>query len=318
MNNSGASSIIFSGSSHPELAKSIAQHAGLPFGQLKISQFPDGEISVSIEESIRGKDVFVVQSTALQPNHYFMELLIIIDALRRASAKSIIAVIPYFGYSRQDRKDKPRVPITAKLIANLLTAAGINHLLTMDLHAPQLQGFFDVPVDDLDGHRLLASKLKARSSDKWAVVAPDMGSVKLARNYALALNCEFVVIDKQRHTASIVQCLNVIGDVAGKDVLLADDMCTTGGTLVSAAKACHEKGARHIYAAVTHGVFVGEAVAALENSPLEWILTTDTVPFTDRLDKSTKIQQCSIAPLFGQAIRCYVTGESISSLLSIT
>lgn len=305
---------ILSGSSHPALAEGIANHSGANLCKLKIETFPDGETSVIIEESVRGKNVYVVQSVALNPNHYLMELLIIIDALRRASAQSITAVIPYFGYARQDRKDRPRVPITAKLVADMLAKAGVAHVLTMDLHAPQVQGFFDVPVDDLQGKNVLLDSLAELKNHPLAVVAPDIGSVKIARSYATALNTDFVVIDKQRLSPNNVDSHHVIGSVAGKDVLLADDMCTTASTLVSAAKACHEKGARRIYAAVTHGLFVGDAIAAIEKSHLEWVLTTDSVPYTDRLSSSTKIRTRTSAHLFGEAIRCFTTHESISSL----
>ncbi len=314
MANSTSEIAILSGTSHPELAKQIARHLGLSLCSRQIAHFPDGETSVTVEESVRGKDTFVVQSIVLNPNHYLMELFIIIDALRRASARSITAVIPYFGYARQDRKDKPRVPITAKLVANMLVQAGVHHVLTMDLHAPQLQGFFDVPVDDLPGISVLLPELANLNRSTLAVVAPDIGSVKAARKYATALDCDFVVIDKQRQTPGEQPSMQLIGNVAGKDVLLADDMCTTGSTLASAAKACHGKGARRIFAAVTHGVFVGDAVAAIEQCPLEWVLTTDSIPTTPRLNGTTKIRAASSALLFGEAIRCCTTHESISSL----
>ncbi|MFA6915271.1 MAG: ribose-phosphate pyrophosphokinase [Parachlamydiales bacterium] len=304
---------VLSGSSHPDLARNIAKHAGVDLSPIEISTFADGEISVLIQESVRGKHTFVVQSVSLHPNEYLVELLIIIDALRRASAQSVTAVIPYFGYSRQDRKDKPRVPITARLVADLLEKAGVQHLFTMDLHAPQVQGFFNIPVDDLPGRIALIDALKSMTDAPDVVVAPDIGSVKTARKYASALNCDFVIIDKQRQKNDDVEILNIIGSVTGKNVLLADDVCSTGSTLVSAAKACHEKGARSVNAVVTHGLFVGDAITTIEDSQLDWILTTDTIPQTSRLTGTAKIKTCSIAPQFGDAIRCSTSHESISS-----
>lgn len=313
MINKASEIAILSGSSHPTLAKSIAGYLGIDLSPIDISTFADGEISVLLQESVRGKDTFILQSVSLDPNKYLIELLIIIDALRRASAQSITAVIPYFGYSRQDRKDRPRVPISARLVADLLEKAGVQHLLTMDLHAPQVQGFFQIPVDDLPGRVALVEELKTLSDAPNVVVAPDIGSVKTARKYATALNCDFVVIDKRRQKNNDVEVLNIIGSVEGKNVLLADDMCSTGSTLVSAAKACHEKGARSVNAVVTHGLFVGDAIADINNSPLGWVLTTDTIPWTPRLEGTAKIRTCSIAHHFGEAIRCSTSHESISS-----
>ncbi len=308
---------IFSGSSHPSLANEVASKLNLNLGQVELERFPDGEISLRIQESVRGKDVFVIQSMALHPNEYLMELLIMIDALKRASAKSIVVIIPYFGYCRQDRKDQPRAPITAKLVANLIETAGATRVLSMDLHAAQVQGFFDVPVDDLYGRPSMVEAVKERLQDDIVVVAPDVGSIKLARSYATYMNVEMAIVDKRRMTATDVEVTTLIGDVEGKNVLLADDMCTTAGTLVSAAKACQEKGANRIFAVVTHGVFVGQAIQKIEESPIEWLLMSNTVPVTDRLRGSTKIQGVSVASLFAQAIRCIIMRESISSLYKI-
>lgn len=296
------------------LSQQIADCLGIQLGQMSLGRFPDNEIFVQIMESVRGRDVFVVQSLALDPNNYLMELLIIIDALKRATAHSITVVIPYFAYSRQDRKDKPRVPITAKLVANLLTQAGVTHLLTMDLHAGQIQGFFDIPVDHIHGMTPLAEAAKVLLGSHITVVAPDIGSVKQARTYASFLGADFAVIDKRRLGASEVQAATLIGDVKGKNVLLADDMCTTGGTLVSAAKACREKGALRIFAAVTHGIMVDDAVEKIEKSPIEALLMSNTIPHTERLRGSSKIQTISVASLFAHAIRCLVTQESLSFL----
>lgn len=306
--------LLFSGSTSPSLAKEIADDLGIELSKAALSTFPDGEISVQILENVRGRDVFVVQSIALRPNHALMELLIMIDALRRASARSIVAVIPYFGYCRQDRKDKPRVPITAKLVANLLVSAGATRVLTMDLHAGQLQGFFDIPVDNLIFRPLVAETFRKLHPGEFVAVAPDIGSVRMAKSYASHLGLDFAVIDKHRVSPTEVGMTNVIGDVKGKDVLLADDMCSTAGTLVSAAKACREKCAKRIFAAVTHGLLVGQAVKDIEASPIEALLMSNTIPPTERLNGLKKLILVSVAPLFAQAIRCIVSQESISSL----
>lgn len=306
--------LLFSGSSHPVFAKEVANYLGVELGKLELNRFPDGEIEVQIMENVRGRDVFILQTIALDPNNHLMELLIIVDALKRSSARSIAAVIPYFGYCRQDRKDKPRVPITAKLVANLLTNAGATRVLTMDLHAGQLQGFFDIPVDNLYGRPLLTAAFKRFEPNNLIVLAPDVGSVKLARAYAAQLGVDFAVVDKHRIDAERVEVVTVIGDVKGKDVLLADDMSSTGGTLVSAAKACREKGAHRIFAAVTHGIFIGDSMEKIDKSPIEALLMSNTIPWTDRLAGSNKLQVVSVASLFGQAISCIISKESISSL----
>lgn len=306
--------MLFAGSSHPELAKEVADSLGVQLGKLELQRFPDEEISLQILENVRGRDVFVMQSIALEPNEYLVELLILIDALKRASAKSIHAIIPYYGYARQDRKDKPRVPITAKLVANLLESAGISGLLTMDLHAIQIQGFFNVPVDNLYGGPLLVEAFRNYDLSNMIVVAPDAGSVKLVRDFSAELGTGFAVLDKNRLTAEEVQVVTVIGDIKGKDVLLADDMCSTAGTQVSAALACREKGAKQIYSAVTHGLFVGGAVEKIEESPIELMVSCNTIPRSDRINGSTKIQYISIAPLIAKAIKCILSRESVSSL----
>lgn len=281
---------------------------------MEISRFPDGEIFVQIKDNVRGRDAFVIQTIALDPNEYLMELLIIMDALKRASVKSITLVIPYFGYCRQDRKDKVRVPITAKLVADMLSVAGANRILTMDLHAGQLQGFFNIPVDNLHGRSQLISAVRSFGLEDCVVVAPDIGSIKIARALAADLEVDFAIVDKHRSTATEVEVVSLIGDVKGKDVLLADDMCSTGGTLVSAAKACQEKGARRIFAVVVHGIFVGDSVDRIENSPIEAVVMSNTIPYTERLARSTKISTVTVAPLFAHAIKCMLTAESISSL----
>lgn len=305
--------LLFSGSSHPALSQEIASDLGIELGKIALGRFPDGENYVQILENVRGHAVFVLQTVALDPNNHLMELLIIIDALRRASASEIAVVMPYFGYCRQDRKDKPRVPITAKLVANLLVNAGATRLVTMDLHAGQVQGFFDIPVDTLYGRVELAHAFKKVASDHCVVVAPDIGSIKLARAYAGYLGCDLAVVDKQRIDASNVDVSMLIGNVNGKDVLLADDMCSTAGTLTSAAKACREKGANRIFAAVTHGLFVGQALERIDASPIEKLFVSNTVPIAEAIAKSDKLQLVSVAPLFSQAIRCIHERESISS-----
>lgn len=308
------STLIFCGTSHPTLGKEIADQLGVRLGFLTLERFEDGEISVQILDNVRNREVFVLQAIALKPNDYLLELLIIVDALKRASASSITAVVPYYGYCRQDRKDKPRVPITAKLVANLLVSSGVSRLLTMDLHAGQVQGFFDIPVDHLYGRLPLLEAFREFHLDDCVVVAPDIGSVKTARAFASQMGVGIAIVDKNRVSPFEVKAAAVIGDVKEKDVLLADDMCSTGGTLVSAAKACREKGAKRIFAAVTHGLFVDDAVARIEESPIEALVMTNTIAFTDRLKGFTKLKIVSVAPLFAQAIQSILSAESITSL----
>ncbi len=310
--------LFFSGSSHPTLAEEVAVVAGLRLGRIELGRFPDGEIFVQLNENVRGRDVFILQSIARHPNRYLMELLLIVDAAKRAAARSIVVVIPYFGYSRQDRRDKPRVPITAKLVADLLQSAGVKQVVTMDLHTDQLQGFFNIPVDSLHGRPKLAEAFLNWSGDHDAsnlvVATPDVGSVKLARAYASELKVDLVIVDKERLDATKVKATTVIGDVQGKDVLLADDMCSTAGTLVSAAKACQEKGANRVFAAITHGLFVGDSIKNLEASPIEALFVSDTIPLNEKAAKCSKVHPTSVASLFGQAIQCIVSAKSISSM----
>lgn len=308
--------LLFCGTSHPTLAKEVADHLRIPLGKIAIDHFPDGEISIQILESVRGREVFVLQSVALDPNLFLMELLIIIDALKRASAKSIAVVLPYYGYCRQDRKDQPRVPITAKLVANLLTSAGATRILAVDLHAGQVQGFFDIPVDNIHGRQPLVDKFQEYHLKNCIVVAPDVGSVKIARAFANQLHVDFAIVNKHRVSATQVNEVTLIGEVKGKNVLLADDMCSTGGTLASAAKACQEKGALRIFAAFTHGILVGDAIEKLNKSPIEAVLMTNTIPYTDRLAGTNKLVVVSIAPLLAHAIRCIITDESLVSFCS--
>lgn len=304
--------MFFAGSSHPELARQIAEWLGVSLGKVLIDAFPDGEIGVQILENVRGRDVFVLQSVARRPNHYLMELLILVDALKRASARSIVAVIPYFGYARQDRKDKGRVPITAKLVANLLEKAGVTRVLTMDLHAEQIQGFFDIPVDNLYARPLLVEAVKNLGWENWVVVTPDIGSIKLARAFAEQLKVDLAIVDKRRVNAKQVEMSALIGDVEEKNVLLIDDMCSTGGTLKTAAWVCKKVGAKRIVAAVTHGLFVDKAF--FEESAIEKMFISNTLPLPEKGVDLRLLEVVSVASLFGKAIDSIVGAKSISSL----
>lgn len=294
--------LLFAGSSHAELAGDIVKELGIPLGKISLSEFPDGENKVEILEDVRGRDVFVLQSTGLSPSIYLMELLLIVDALKREAAKNIIAIIPYFGYSRQDRKDKPGVPITAKLIANMLSTAGITHLVTIDLHSSQIEGFFEIPVDHLRCQPLLAGEVLKVLGKKFIVVAPDLGSVKIVKKMANLVQAEFVVIEKQRLTSLEVK-MNLIGNLSTNNVLLVDDMCSTGGTLVAAASLCKQLGAEKIMAAVTHGICSDNAIEKIERSPIDTLFLTNTLPAFDRFSASHKIKVVSIAPLLANAIK---------------
>lgn len=301
--------MLFSGSSHRELATKIAECLGIRLGKVAIERFPDGEIGVQILENVRGRDLFIVQSIARHPNLYLMELLILVDALKRASAKSIVTVIPYFGYARQDRKDKGRVPITAKLVANLLEKAGVTRVLTMDLHSEQIQGFFDIPVDNLYAAPLLAEAVRELSQN-FVVVAPDVGSSKRARAFATELRVDMAIVEKRRLSSEEVEMRTLIGSVKGCDVILVDDMCSTGGTLKSASWVCKSEGAKSIYAAVTHGLLVGNG---FKESAIEKLFITDTIPQGEDYPKG-RIEEISVAKLFADAILSIVANESISAL----
>lgn len=317
MDGQAAEYLLFAGSSHPELAEEVAEILGISLGKMALGHFPDRETSVQIGENVRGRDTFVLQTLALEPNEYLMELLVIIDALKRASARSIVVVLPYYGYSRQDRKDKPRVPITAKLVANLLVTAGATRVVTMDLHAGQVQGFFDIPVDNLFARPLIVKALKEIDRSRWMVVIPDVGSAKLGHAYASALRVDMAIVDKNRLNAHEVETDLLIGEVKGKEVLLADDICSTAGTLVSAANACQKKGARRIIAAITHGLFVGEALERIERSPIELVYVSNTIPLRNNLGTCPKLVSVSVAPLLATAIQCIISRESISSLFKV-
>jgi ribose-phosphate pyrophosphokinase len=306
---------IISGTAHRELAGKIAEYIDQPLADVEVDAFPDGETAVKINENVRGEDVFIIQPSCPPTNHNIMELLILVDAARRASAERITAVMPFFGYARQDRKDQPRVPITAKLVANLLTSAGVNRVLTMDLHAPQIQGFFDIPVDHLYAKPVLINYLRERHPDtsNLTVVSPDVGGVKMARAYADALGAELAIVAKHRISSTRVEAMNVIGEVEGRDVLLVDDMTETAGTLTAAAEILHKHGAKRIYAGVSHAIISELALTRLADSAIEEVITTDSVPQAH----GSKIHVVSIAPLLGEAIRRINGGQSVTSLFNV-
>jgi len=306
---------VFSGSANRELAQRICDAIGTPLGQATISSFPDGETYVKIDENIRGRDVFIIQPTCPPTNQHLMELLIMVDAARRASADRITAVIPFFGYARQDRKDQPRVPITAKLVANLLYAAGVSRVLTMDLHAQQVQGFFDIPVDHLYSMPVLLKYMRTRLTGKTVVVSPDVGGLKMASAYSQALGANLAIVAKQRKNATETKALYLIGDVDGCDVLLVDDLTETAGTLVSAATILKENGARKIYAGVAHAVLVDAAIPRLQNSQIEELITTNSTPV--RAVEGFKTSVLCISELLGEGMKRIHNDESVSSLFKI-
>ncbi len=304
---------LLTGNSNPVLAGEIADFLGLELGRVKVGAFSDGEIQVRIEENIRGVDCFVIQSTCSPVNQNLMELLVLIDAARRASAKRITAVIPYFGYARQDRKDRPRVPITAKLVANLITAAGADRVLTMDLHADQIQGFFDIPVDHLYAAPMLIEALMGLAGPDAVVVSPDAGAVERARGFARRLKgLPLAIVDKRRPQPNVAEIHHVIGDVTDRDAIIVDDMIDTAGTLMLVANAIKQAGARTVRAVATHAVLSGPALDRIENSILEELIVTNTIPLTEKAP--AKIKQLSVAKLLGEAIRRIHHSESVSSL----
>jgi len=307
---------IFSGSSNPELAGAVCRYLRLPLGGAKIERFPDGETALKLEDDVRGRDCFVVQSTCKPVDEHLMELLIYLDCLRRASAQRITAVIPYFGYARQDRKDEGRVPITAKLVANLITAAGADRVLTIDLHAAQLQGFFDIPVDHLTGELVLSDYFRAKKLSNLTVVSPDVGNIKMASRYAGHFNGDLAIIHKKRVSGSEVEANEVIGDVEGRDVLMCDDIIATAGTVCSAVNLIKQRGAAKIYISATHGVFAGQALERLAKAPVDEIVVTDTIPLTEEAKKVKNIKVLSVAAMLGEAIKRTHRNESVSSLFN--
>lgn len=310
---------VFTGNSHPQLAQDIADILGVPVGKAKVSTFSDGEISVDINETVRGNDVFIVQSTSFPVNNNLMELLILIDAFKRASAGRITVVMPYYGYARQDRKAKSRDPITAKLVADLLTAAGAHRVLTMDLHAAQIQGYFNIPVDHLLGSPILAEHFISKGladQDDVVVVSPDLGSVTRARKFADNLHAPIAIIDKRRPKANVSEIMNIIGDIEGKRCILIDDMIDTAGTISNAANALKDLGAKNVYACCTHGVLSGPAMERINNSAIEELVMLNTIPLNEDIDR-TKIRSISVAPLFAEAIKRIYDDQPISKLFEM-
>ncbi|UCF88557.1 MAG: ribose-phosphate pyrophosphokinase [bacterium] len=305
---------LFTGNANPELARRICNHLDEPLGNAVVREFSDEEIMVEISENIRGADTFVIQSTCRPGNTNLMELLILIDALKRASAWRITAVIPYFGYARQDRKVAPRAPITAKLVADLITVAGASRVLTMDLHAGQIQGFFDIPVDHLYSAPVLLSYLSKLKLGDTVVVSPDAGGVERARAFAKRLRAGLAIIDKRRTGPNVSEVMNIVGEVKGKAAIVVDDMIDTGGTLVQGLESLQKAGAGPIYACAAHPVFSGQAVERLTNSPAERIIVTDTIPLGENAKKCEKIVQLSVGELLAEAIRRIHNNESVSSL----
>ena len=304
---------LFAGRANPRLARDIAEYLGIALGDIEVRSFSDKEVYVEINENVRGKDIFLIQSTCPPANESLMELLIMIDAFQRASARRITAVIPYYGYARQDRKDQPRVPITAKLVANLITVAGADRVLTIDLHAGQIQGFFDIKVDHLFAAPIFVDYFKEKHFDDLVVLSPDVGGVRRARAYARRLNAPLAIVDKRRPMANEAQVLHIVGEVKGKHVLIVDDMIDTGGTMIAAMEVLKEKGAREIYASCTHPVLSGGTRDGIERSSLKELVVTDTIPLVENR-KVSKIRVLSVASLLGEAIRRIHENRSVSSL----
>ena len=305
---------IFSGNANLDLAAKIGEFIGVPVGNSEVTRFSDGEIAVKIREDVRGRDVFIAQPTCAPPNENLMELLILIDALKRASASRITAVVPYYGYARQDRKDQPRVPITAKLVANLITAAGADRLLTMDLHADQIQGFFDIPVDHLYAAPVFIEDIQKMQLKKVTVVSPDVGGIKSARGFAKRLHCELAVVDKRRIDARSAEVMNIMGEVKGRNIIMVDDIVSTAGSVTQAAKALKEKGALDIYCCITHPVLSPPSLERLDDSPVKVMKVTDSIPLREDARANKKIQVLSVAKLLGEAIKRIHKNESVSSL----
>ncbi|MFO1518368.1 MAG: ribose-phosphate pyrophosphokinase [bacterium] len=305
---------IFTGNSNRALAEEIAGGLGIPLGKAQVKRFSDGEVWVEIDENVRGRDVFVIQSTSSPANEHLMELLIMIDALRRASADRITAVMPYYGYARQDRKVQPRTPITAKLIADLVTAAGATRILSMDLHAGQIQGFFNIPFDHLFALPVLLDYVRDNFDHDLVIVSPDAGGTERARAYAKRLQASLAMIDKRRSGPNVSEVMNVIGDVKDKTAIIVDDIVDTAGTLTQAAQAIKEKGAKKVYASITHPVLSGEAVNRIEKSVLTELIVTNTIPLSEAAKKCSKIRILSVAKLLAEAIRRINSGDSVSSL----
>jgi len=310
--------MVFTGNANPALAVEIAAHIGTPLGAADVGRFSDGEVTVEIKENVRARDVFVIQSTCAPTNENLMELLIMVDALKRASAERISAVIPYFGYARQDRRPRStRVPISAKVVANLLQTVGVARVLTMDLHADQIQGFFDIPVDNIYASPALLGDLRQKNYEDLIVVSPDVGGVVRARALAKQLGCDLAIIDKRRPKANVSEVMHVIGEIDGRNCVIMDDMIDTAGTLVKAAEVLKERGAKSVYAYCTHAVFSGPAIERIaKGSALDEVVITNTIPLSAGARQCQRIRQVSVAPLIGQTIQRIAAGESVMSLFS--
>ena len=308
---------LVSGNSNINLSKDIAKYLGIDLVKATIKKFPDKEIFVEIHENVRGEDVFVVQSSSFPANDHLMELLITIDALKRGSSKSIAAIMPYYGYARQDRKSGPRSPISAKLVANLISVAGANRALMVDLHAGQIQGFFDIPTDNLFAAPVFIDDIKKKFKSKnTVIVSPDVGGVVRARAIAKRVDCDLAIIDKRREKASVSEVMNVIGEVSKKDCILIDDICDTAGTLTNAANALKNKNANSVHAYITHGILSDPAIERIDNSPIDKMIITDSILARNDVKESSKIEQISIAPLIGEAIGRITENKSVSSLFA--
>jgi ribose-phosphate pyrophosphokinase len=312
-----ANTVLFTGNANPALAQEIASALGVELGKAKVGRFSDGEVDIEIHQNVRARDVFVVQSTCAPTNENLMELLIMVDALKRASARRITAVMPYFGYARQDRRPRStRVPISAKVVANMLEAVGVERLLTMDLHADQIQGFFDIPVDNIYASPVLLADVKTKNYKDLVVISPDVGGVVRARALAKQLGCDLAIIDKRRPTANVSEVMHVIGEIEGRNCVIMDDMTDTAGTLVKAADVLKERGANSVRAYCTHAVFSGPAIERIKASQLDEVVITNTIPMTDAARATPKVRQLSVAFLFAETIRRISDGESVTSLFS--
>jgi ribose-phosphate pyrophosphokinase len=307
--------MVFTGNANPELAQKVVERLDIPMGKAVVGRFSDGEVNVEIQENVRGKDVFIIQSTCAPTNDNLMELIVLADALRRASASRVTAVVPYFGYARQDRRPRSaRVAISARVVADMISAVGIDRVLTVDLHADQIQGFFDSPVDNVYGSPVLLDDIVDQQYDNIMVVSPDVGGVVRARAIAKQLDCDLAIIDKRRERANESQVMNIIGDVEGRTCILVDDMCDTAGTLCKAAKALKDNGAAKVYAYATHPVLSGPAMQNLNNSELDELVVTDTIPLSKAAQECPKVRQLTLAPMLAEAVRRVCNEESISAM----
>ncbi len=307
---------VFAGSGSIKLAVDVCKYIDIPLGGAKVERFPDGEKIIKLEDDVRGRDCFVLGSTCAPVDENLMELLIYVDCLRRASARRITLVVPYFGYARQDRKDEGRVPITAKLVANLIAVAGADRVMSIDLHAAQLQGFFDIPVDHLAGELILSHYYRNKKIDKLTVVSPDVGNMKTASKYAAHLGGELAIVHKKRVSGSVAEAQELIGDVKGRNVIMCDDIIATAGTICSAAKMVKSRGADKIYVGATHGVFAGPAVGRLNEAPIDSIVVTDTIPLNEHTKELKNIKVLSVASMLGEAVKRIHRNESVSSLFN--